>query len=148
MIYLDNNATTRVREEVLQAMLPFLGEDYGNSSAGYALGRQAREAVEKARAEVAALVGVRAEEIVFTSGGTEAICTAIRSALACQPDHRHVVTTTVEHSAVEKECARLEEEGVVVTRVEVDSNGLVPVEKIAAAIRPGETALVSVMVGE
>ena len=102
MIYLDNNATTRPAREVIEAMRPWLEEAYGNPSAGYRFGREARRAVDLARGQVAALIGAEVEEIVFTSGGTESNNTAIRSALALRPDHRAILTSTVEHSAVEE----------------------------------------------
>ena len=102
MIYLDNNATTRPAREVIEAMRPWLEEAYGNPSAGYRFGREARRAVDHARGQVAALIGAEVEEIVFTSGGTESNNTAIRSALALRPDHRAILTSTVEHSAVEE----------------------------------------------
>ncbi len=145
MIYLDNNATTRVREEVIEAMLPFLRDSYGNPSAGYNFGKRAREAVETARARVAALIEARPEEIVFTSGGTEADNTAIASCLAAQPDCNHLVTTAAEHSAVEKHCAALENKGIEVTRLPLDREGFFDLEDLRKAIRPGETALVSII---
>lgn len=102
MIYLDNNATTRLAPEARDAMLPWLGDDYGNPSAGYRFGRAARKAVDEARERVAALIGAQPDEIVFTSGGTESNNTAIRSAIALRPDRKVLVTSTVEHSAIEE----------------------------------------------
>ncbi|MEI6492216.1 MAG: aminotransferase class V-fold PLP-dependent enzyme, partial [Verrucomicrobiota bacterium] len=102
-IYLDNNATTRIAPEVLESMLPWLGDKgYGNPSSAYGLGRAAAAALEAARGQVAALAGGREEEILFTSCGTESLNTAVQSALALDPDKRHIVTTTVEHSATIK----------------------------------------------
>jgi len=100
MIYLDNNATTRIDPAVRDAMIPWLEEEYGNPSAGYRFGRRAREAVDTAREQVAALIGCHPEEIIFTSGGTESIGTAIRSAVSAQSGIASLVSSTVEHSAV------------------------------------------------
>lgn len=100
MIYLDNNATTAVAPEVLEAMLPWLGEWYGNPSAGYRFGKQARQAINLAREQVAALIAAEPEEIVFTSGGTESNHTALHSAMAISADRPHLLTSSVEHSAI------------------------------------------------
>ncbi len=102
MIYLDNNATTRLAPEVREAMLPWLDEEYGNPSGGYRFGKRARKAVEEARERVAALIGAHPEEIVFTSGGTESNNTAVRSALALRPERRALLTSSVEHSAIDE----------------------------------------------
>jgi len=107
MIYLDNNATTPVDPRVREAMLPFLGENFGNPSSPHAPGRAAREAVEQARGQTASFIGSKADEIVFTGGGTESINTAIRGALAAQPGKRHVVTSSIEHSATKNLCEQL-----------------------------------------
>lgn len=112
MIYLDNNATTRIHPEVREAMEPWLSpEGYGNPSAGYRFGKRAREAVETAREEVAALVDAEPEEIVFTGCGTESNNTALLSAVQCHPERRIVVTSAAEHSATEQPCAFLESTG-------------------------------------
>ena len=100
LIYLDNNATTQTAPEVREAMLPWLHENYGNPSGGYRFGRAARKVIDRAREQVAALVGAQPEEIVFTSGGTESSNTALRSALALRPERKSILTSTVEHSAV------------------------------------------------
>ena len=144
MIYLDNNATTPVDPRVREAMLPFLGENFGNPSSPHAAGRAAREAMEKARAQVAALVGASADSMVFTGGGTESITTAIRGALAAQPDKRHIVTSSIEHSATKNLCAQLEREGFEVTWLRVDGGGQPDPAQYAAALRD-DTALVSVI---
>ena len=144
MIYLDNNATTPVDPRVREAMLPFLGENFGNPSSPHAAGRAAREAMEKARAQVAELVGASADSMVFTGGGTESITTAIRGALAAQPDKRHIVTSSIEHSATKNLCAQLEREGFEVTWLRVDGGGRPDPAKYAAALRD-DTALVSVI---
>jgi cysteine desulfurase len=107
VIYMDNNATTRVAPEVLEAMLPFLSGCYGNPSSMHSFGGQVGRAVENARAQVAELLGAEPEEIVFTSCGTESDSTAILSALQSYPDKRHVVTTKVEHPAVKNLCENL-----------------------------------------
>ncbi len=144
MIYLDNNATTPVDPRVREAMLPFLGESFGNPSSPHAAGRAAREAVEKARAQVAALLGGRAESIIFTGGGTESITTAIRGALAAQPDKKHIVTSSIEHSATKNLCEQLEREGYEVAWLRVDAGGRPDLGEFAAALRVN-TALVSVI---
>jgi len=102
MIYLDNNATTAVAPEVREAMLPWLGEWYGNPSAGYRFGKQARRAIDLAREQVASLIGAEPEEIVFTSGGTESNHSALHSAFALSPDRPALLTSTVEHSAIQE----------------------------------------------
>lgn len=102
MIYFDNNATTALDPRVVETMLPFLVEQYGNPSSAYRLGAHAHRAVEQAREQVAALIGCEAREILFTSCGTEGNNAALASALAADPDKRHVVTTAVEHSAVKE----------------------------------------------
>lgn len=144
MIYLDNNATTPVDPRVREAMLPFLGEKFGNPSSPHAAGREARHAVEKARDQVAALLGATAGSIVFTGGGTESIATAIRGALAAQPGKRHVVTSSIEHSATKNLCEQLERDGCEVTRLGVDAGGRPDLAEFAAALRD-DTALVSVI---
>lgn len=144
MIYLDNNATTPVDPLVREAMMPFLGDAFGNPSSPHAPGRAARAAVEEARASVASLLGSGEECIVFTSGGTESINTAIRGALAAQPGKRHVVTSAVEHSATRNLCLQLEREGFEVTWLAVDAAGLPDTGAFAAALRP-DTAIVSLV---
>jgi len=143
MIYLDNNATTSVDPRAREAMLPFLSEKFGNPSSPHAAGRVVRDAVEAARAQTAGLVGRRPEEMIFTGGGTEAINTAIRGALAAQPDRRHIVTSSVEHSAVKNSCEQLAREGCEVTWLRVDADGQPDMDEYRAALR-GDTALVSV----
>jgi cysteine desulfurase len=144
MIYLDNNATTPIDPRVRDAMLPFLGASFGNPSSPHAAGRTARDAMEKARAQVAALIGASSDSMVFTGGGTESITTAIRGALAAQPDKRHIVTSSIEHSATKNLCAQLEREGFEVTWLRVDGGGRPDPAQYAAALRD-DTALVSVI---
>lgn len=145
MIYLDNNATTRVAPEVLEAMRPWLDEAYGNPSAGYRFGREARKAVEQARGQVAALLGAEAEEIVFTSGGTESNNAAIRSALALRPDHRAILTSTVEHSAVEEVVKHHESTGYEARFNPVDSLGRLDLGAWRENLSRGGVALATLM---
>jgi len=144
MIYLDNNATTPVDPRVLETMLPFLGGEVGNPSSPHGPGRAARAAVDKARAQTAALLGAQVESIVFTGGGTESINTAIRGALAAQPDKRHVVTSSIEHSATKNLCEQLEREGYEVTWLPVDAGGCLDYGAYLKALR-SDTALVTVI---
>lgn len=145
MIYLDNNATTRVAPEVAAAMRPYLTEIFGNPSSAHALGRRMKDAVEEAREQVATLLGARSgDEIVFTSCGSESDNWAIRGALAAQPDKKHIVTTLVEHEAVRNLCDLLEKEGYEVTWLGVDQNGELDLDALRSALRP-DTALVSIM---
>jgi cysteine desulfurase len=143
MIYLDNNATTQIAPEVLEAMLPFLREEYGNPSTGYALGKNAKAAVDDARVEVAALIDASADEIVLTSCGTEADNAAIASALAAQPERRHIVMSAVEHSAILLFAKALAPE-LEITELPVDAGGRIDLEDLRAAVRP-DTALVTIM---
>jgi cysteine desulfurase len=144
MIYLDNNATTPIDPRVREAMWPFLGENFGNPSSPHAAGRAVREAIGKARGQVAALLGAPADSIIFTGGGTESITTAIRGALAAQPGKRHIVTSSIEHSATKNLCEQLEREGCEVTWLRVDRGGRPDLAEYAAALRD-DTALVSVV---
>jgi len=143
-IYLDYNATTPVDPVVLSAMLPYLREDFGNPSSGHALGQRARDAVEGAREEVAALIGASSDEIVFTSGGTEASNMAIRGAAKMQPDRCAVVTSNIEHPATDACCALLEREGHPLRRVAAGRNGIVELAGVQVALLD-DTALVSVI---
>ncbi len=143
-IYLDYNATTPVDAAVLDAMLPFLRGEFGNPSSAHGLGGRAHHAIEAARAEVAALIGAEPDEIVFTSGGTEASNIAIRGAVRIDDARRDVVTSTIEHPATEACCAFLEGEAHKVTRVAAEANGLIDPARLAAAI-DGKTALVTII---
>ena len=144
LIYLDNNATTRVDPAVVEEMLPFLTEFYGNPSSGYRFGKQVGKALEQARERVAGLLGCEPSEIVFTSCGTEATNAAIASALAMDRDRQHIVTTRVEHSATLKHCEALAKRGTEVTWLGVDEHGQIDLAELARAIRP-DTALVTAM---
>ena len=142
--YFDNNATTRVAPEVVDAMIPFLREQWGNPSSTYAFGRQVGEHVDQARARVAALINAEPREVIFTSCGTESNNSAIHSALATQPDKRHVLTTAVEHSANTNFCALVQKRGYTVTFLPVTPDGALDLQQLEASIRP-DTAIVSVM---
>jgi len=142
--YFDNNATTRVAPEVVEAMLPFLRELWGNPSSVYGFGKQLAKPIESAREKVAALINADPRELIFTSGGTESINSAIHSALATQPQKRHILTTAVEHSANIKFCARLKKMGFEVTLLPVESDGALNLHLLEKSIR-ADTAIVSVM---
>jgi cysteine desulfurase len=153
-VYLDFNATTPVEPAVLDAMLPYFSAEFANAASIHTPGQRARAAVETAREQVAALIGARPQEIVFTSGGTEsdnhAIFGVVGQALLPVPASKkaaspiHVITTAIEHEAVLNACQALEKEGVAVTYLPVDRNGLIDVERLRTAIRP-ETVLITVM---
>lgn len=146
MIYLDNNATTPLDPLVVEAMLPFLREHFANPSSGYAAAKPVRQALSAAREQAAALLNVTPEEIVFTSGGSEADNAAILSAARLYPDRKHIITCATEHDAVLKACDWLEQrEGFEITRLGVSAEGAVHPGELAAALRPGRTALVSLM---
>jgi cysteine desulfurase len=144
LIYLDNNATKRVDPAVVEEMLPYLTDLYGNPSSGYRFGQQVNKAIETARERVAALLGCEPGEIVFTSCGTESSVAAIHSALAMDRDRQHIVTTRVEHSATLKTCELLAKRGHPVTWLGVNSDGQVDPGELERAITD-ETALVSIM---
>lgn len=145
MIYFDNNATTPIAPEVFAAMRPFLTEFYGNPSSAYNFGRETRQAVENARAQVAGLIGANDEaEIVFTSGGTESDNWAIFGTLEANPHKKHIITTRVEHEAVRKVCEKLANQGYEITWLEVNENGLLDLDELKNSLREN-TAIVSVM---
>ena len=143
-IYLDNNATTRTAPEVIEEMLPYLGELYGNPSSMHSFGGQVGKAVETARERAAQTLGCHPQEIIFTSCGTEGDNTAIHAALAAQPGKRHVITTRVEHPAVLAVAKHLEERGIDVTYLGVDSKGRLDLDELRQSLRK-DTALVSIM---
>src|SRR5438876_11286322 len=144
IIYLDNNATTPLDPAVIEEMLPFLREFYGNPSSGYGFAAKARKAIDLARERLAALLGCEPPEIVFTSGGTESNNTAIASALRFELRGRHVVTSAVEHSAVLHPCQDLAKRGCEVPFLGVARDGNVDVAELEAAMRP-RTAIVSAL---
>lgn len=144
-IYLDNAATTKMYPEVLEEMLPYLGEYYGNPSAIYSLAGESAKAVSKAREQIAKLIHARKEEIYFTSGGSESDNWALKAVAESYGDKgRHIITTQIEHHAVLQTCEYLEKKGYEVTYVEVDEQGIVKLDKLQEAIRP-DTILISVM---
>jgi len=147
VIYMDNNATTRIAPEVLDAMMPFLSDCYGNPSSMHTFGGQVGRAVEEARAKIAELIGAAPEEIVFTSCGTESDSTAILSALPTFPEHRHVITTRVEHPAVKNLCENLTQltgHKHRTTRIMVEADGTLDMNRYKEALNE-DTAIVSVM---
>src|SRR6267142_2021486 len=144
MYYFDNNATTRVAPEVVDAMLPFLREYWGNPSSAYHFGHQLAKSIEEARAKVAALINADPREIVFTSCGTESNNAAIHSALVTHPEKKHVLTTSVEHSANVKFCAHLQKQGYALTLLPVEPDGSLDLHLLEQSIRP-DTAIVSIM---
>lgn len=144
LVYLDNNATTAVAPEVLAAMLPYLGDLYGNPSSMHTFGGQVAEAVDTARDKLAELLHCQPEEIIFTSSGTESDNTAFWSALQSQPEKKHIVTTRVEHPAVLSVCQFWERQGYHVTYLGVDEKGRLNLDEYEAALSP-DTALVSIM---
>ena len=147
-LYFDHNATTPLATDVLEAMLPFLTDNYGNPSSIHSFGQQARADLEQARAEVARLLNCRANEVVFTSGGTEAdnlaVLGGVRAARARNGGRKHVLTSRIEHHAVLNACQALEKEGVEVTYLRVGSDGVLDPDAVRRALRP-ETVLVTVM---
>lgn len=144
IIYMDNAATTAVRDEVVQEMLPFLQGAYGNPSSIYKLGREAKKAVDDARDRVAAALGAHSEEIYFTSGGTEANNLAVKGMINQGQGKMHLITSAVEHHAVMDVCQELEKEGLEVTYLPVDQYGMVDPEEVRRAIKP-ETVLITIM---
>lgn len=143
-IYLDYNATTPLLPEVVEAMLPYLRRHFGNPSSAHAFGRRTHAAVDQARERVAALLGCAADEVYFTSGGTEANNLAIRGVCAARPDRRHVVTTAIEHPATTVPCRWLEQQGHRVTWLGVDRTGCVRVDTAPAALGD-DVAILTVM---
>ena len=144
IIYLDNNATTQLDPAVIEEMLPFLTEYYGNPSSGYGFGSQVRRAIDLARERVAALLGCEPGEIVFTSCGTESNNAAVNSALQLDGARQHVVTSAVEHSATRRHCEILSKRGGSVTIVRVDAEGNLDLDELENAITP-QTAIVTAM---
>jgi cysteine desulfurase len=144
-IYLDNSATTPIDPRVLEAMMPYLTDTFGNASSIHFFGQQARAAVDKARHQVAGLINARPNEIIFTSGGTESNNLAVRGSVEANNKYgRHIVTSSIEHSAVKSVCEDLEKQGYDITYLPVYEDGIVRIEDVRAAIRD-ETVLISIM---
>jgi cysteine desulfurase len=144
MIYFDNNATTQIADEAVEAMLPFLKGNFGNPSSAHAVGSDVRRAIGEARSSVAELLGASPDEILFTSGGTESDNWAIRSALSADATRNKIVTTKVEHEAVRKTCEQLESLGTEVIWLDVDSDGVLDLGQLRDSVDE-HTALVSIM---
>src|SRR6266851_5577412 len=143
-VYLDHSATTPVDPRVVAAMLPYLTAKFGNASSVHAFGQEARAAADRARRQVAALIGARANEIIFTSGGTEANNLAVRGVCELAESHgRHIITTSIEHPSVRGVLESLEKRGWVVTPLPVYEDGIIRPEDVRAALRP-DTVLISV----
>ena len=145
LIYLDNAATTQVYPEVLDAMLPYFTEHYGNPSAIYSFAGESKKAVDEARANVAALINARTEDIYFTGGGSESDNWALKAtAEAYESKGKHIITSKIEHHAILHTCAYLEQKGYEVTYLDVDEDGKISLEELEKAIRP-DTILISIM---
>jgi cysteine desulfurase len=145
-IYLDNNATTQVAEEVMEAMLPYFREYYGNPSSAHSFGGQVEKHIREAREKVALLLGAEPEEIVFTSCGSESDNAAIRSALELNPEKRHIVTTRVEHPAIKSLCGYLAGQGFRITEIPVDSDGQLDMGRYEESLT-SDTAIATIMWG-
>ena len=143
-IYVDNNATTRVAPEVLEAMLPYLNEFYGNPSSMHSFGGRVAHTIEEARAKVASLINARPDEIMFTSCGTESDSTAIHAAISSMPDKKHIITSRVEHPAVKNLFEHLSKKGYRVTFVPVDRKGMLDLDYLYNNLTD-DTAVVSIM---
>lgn len=143
-VYLDNNATTRMDEAVLDAMLPYLTLEYGNSSSMHSFGGRNHHVIEQAREQVADLLGCDADEIIFTSGGTESDNTVIEGVPDSYPDKRHIITSRVEHPAVRVPCRQKQKKGYRLTELAVDGNGQIDLDELNDAIGD-DTALVTIM---
>jgi len=134
MIYLDNNATTRPDPAVVQAMLPYLTEHYGNPSSVHRMGQRSRQAIDVARGQVAQLIGAAESELLLTAGGTESINTALRGLYAQRSPRKRIVTSTVEHSATRELCQQLAREGAEIIEIEVDRDGLIDMAALEQSI--------------
>ncbi len=143
-IYLDNNATTKIDEEVFNAMLPYLKEEYGNPSSIYSIGRKTKEEIAKARENIAKLFNSKPENIIFTSCGSESNITAINSSIKLNPNKKHIITTKVEHASVMEMMSVLEKGGYTVTYLNVDNRGCLDLDELKKSIRP-DTCLISIM---
>lgn len=144
-VYFDNSATTKTDERVIEAMMPYITENYGNPSSIYKIGRENRKAVEEAREQVAKALNCEPNEIYFTNGGSESDNTAIRGiAYAYKNKGNHIITSKIEHPAVLETCKQLEKEGFEVSYIGVDENGIIKLDELKNAIKP-TTTLISIM---
>ena len=144
-VYFDNAATTKLDEKVLESMMPYFGENYGNASSIYKLARDARKAVEESREKIAKIINCKPSEIYFTAGGSESDNTAIKGiARNYKNKGNHIITSKIEHPAVLDSCKELENEGFEVSYISVDENGIINLEELERAIRP-TTILITVM---
>ena len=145
LIYLDNAATTKTAPEVVEAMLPYFTECYGNASSIYSIGTKSKEAITKSRETIAATLGAKPEEIYFTAGGSESDNWALKAtAEAYESKGKHIITSKIEHHAILHTCEYLEKRGYEVTYIDVDENGTVKLDQLEKAIRP-DTILISIM---
>ena len=144
MIYLDNNATTKVDEEVLNVMLPYLKEEYGNPSSTYSFGKKVKDEITKARNNVAKLLNANPDNIIFTSCGSESNVTAIMNAVRLNPNKKHIITTSVEHASIIETLGYLAKDDYKITFLEVDDKGRLDLEELKKSITP-DTCLISIM---
>ncbi|MBF0590331.1 MAG: cysteine desulfurase, partial [Magnetococcales bacterium] len=144
MIYLDHNATSPTRAEVVEAMLPFLREKWGNPSSIHGAGRAARQGIDVARRQIAALFHAHERQVVLTSGGTEANNLALHSLFGSPQEKGHLITSSIEHPSILEVCNELEKHGTAITRLDPDADGVIALEKLERALRP-DTTLVSIM---
>ena len=145
IIYFDNSATTKIKTEVLNEMMPYLTTEYGNASSLYSIGRKAKRAIENARKQVAELINCDPHEIYFTGSGSESDNTALKGfAYANKEKGNHIITSKIEHHAILESCETLEKQGFEVSYINVDENGVVKLEELKKAIKPS-TILISIM---
>lgn len=145
ILYFDNGATTKVKEDVVKEMLPYFSQEYGNSSSSYSLGRESKKAINEARKKVADLIGAHAKEIYFTSSGTESDNTALKGfSFANRQKGNHIITTKIEHPAILESCKALEKQGFRVTYLNVDKDGIVNLQELRKSINK-QTILISIM---
>ena len=143
--YFDNSATTKIKEEVLKEMFPYLSVQYGNPSSIYSIGREAKRAIEEARKRVASLINCKPEEIYFTSCGSESDNTALKGiANANKNKGKHIITSKIEHPAILNTCENLEKQGYEITYIDVDKDGIINLETLKNSIRK-DTILISIM---
>lgn len=143
-IYLDNNATTKIDDEVFSAMLPYFKEQYGNPSSAYSFGKNIKKEINNARKNVAELINADSDEIVFTSCGSESNVTAIMSSISVDESKKHIITTSIEHASIMETMDKLQQRGYDITYLKVDKSGNINLEELEAAIRK-DTCLISIM---